>query len=408
MKLVLGVLLLFITSFCFSQSGQGIKLKKGSWVSELTLSETDVLPFTMRIKKGNVIIIENAEEEITLLEPTLINDSLHVRFPYFNSELVFKVVNKKKLEGYWINYTKGPNYRIPFSSERVRSNRFTFVTKKTDGANVDGQWQVDFEPNTNSTYPAVGIFKQKEGSNSISGTFLTETGDYRFLEGNSTEDSLFLSCFDGSHAFLFKAALKNDSLYGAFFSGNHWQSEWQAGRNENYQITSPDDLTYIVDDNAVTFDLKTLSGSDYSFPNDETKGKVVIIQIMGTWCPNCLDETHYYKELYNQYHDQGLEIISIGYEAGNTFEDYAENIERLKTKIGLDFTFLVGGNASKGLASEHFNMLNEVISFPTSIFIGRDGKVKRVHTGFNGPGTGSYYREYVEKTNALVESLLNQ
>ena len=84
------------------------------------------------------------------------------------------------------------------------------------------------------------------------------------------------------------------------------------------------------------------------------------------------------------------------------------NINRLKEKLDLEFTFLVGGSASKGLASEHFKVLNEIISFPTSIFIGKDGEVKRVHTGFNGPGTGTYYREYVEKTNALIESLLIQ
>jgi len=127
---------------------------------------------------------------------------------------------------------------------------------------------------------------------------------------------------------------------------------------------------------------------------------------MGSWCPNCLDEVRYYKELYNKYHDQGLEIISICYEMGNDFDDYVTNINRLKNKLGLEFTFLVGGVANKGLASEHFSMLNEVISFPTSIFIGRDAKVKLVHTGFNGPGTGSYYREYIEETNLLIESLL--
>ena len=121
-----------------------------------------------------------------------------------------------------------------------------------------------------------------------------------------------------------------------------------------------------------------------------------------------MDETKYYKELFEKYHDQGLEIISIGYEAAPTFETQAEKIKRLKERHNLAFTFLVGGKANKSLASEHFKMLNEVISFPTSIYIGRDGLVKRIHTGFNGPGTGQYYIEYVEKTNALIEALLKQ
>ena len=134
--------------------------------------------------------------------------------------------------------------------------------------------------------------------------------------------------------------------------------------------------------------------------------KITIIQIMGTWCPNCMDETRYYKELYTKYHAQGLEIISVGYEVGENFEDFSKKIKLLKERLDLNFTFLVGVSASKNLASEQFSMLNEVISFPTSIFIGKDGTVKRVHTGFNGPGTGSYYNEYVEKTNKLIEEML--
>ena len=119
-----------------------------------------------------------------------------------------------------------------------------------------------------------------------------------------------------------------------------------------------------------------------------------------------MDETRYYKKLYENYHDQGLEIISIGYEIGDGFEEFSKKIKLLQERLNLPFTFLVGGAAKKDLASKQFSMLNEVISFPTSIFIGKDGSVKRVHTGFNGPGTGSYYIEYEKQTNKLIEELL--
>ena len=237
---------------------------------------------------------------------------------------------------------------------------------------------------------------------------MTETGDYRFLEGNIVGDSLFLSCFDGSHAFLFKAGINDEELTGKFFSGTHWSSEWEGIRNEDAELQSPEELTYVVDDKEVQFNLKDMEGKDFSFPNENYEGKVTIIQIMGTWCPNCLDETKYYKELYDTYHSDGLEIISIAYETGNDVEDYIESVTRLRNKLSLNFTFLIGGAANKNLASEHFSMLNKIISFPTSIFIGRDGQVKRVHTGFNGPGTGEYYTEYVRNTNSLIENLLAQ
>ena len=127
---------------------------------------------------------------------------------------------------------------------------------------------------------------------------------------------------------------------------------------------------------------------------------------MGTWCPNCLDESKYYKDLYSTYHDKGLEIVTVCYETGVGFEDYVANVNRLKNKLGLEFTFLIGGSAKKDLASKHFNTLNKITSFPTSIFIGKDGRVERVHTGFNGPGTGQYFLDYKDKTTQLIERLL--
>lgn len=401
------VFLLIISPVTFSQNMEEVKLKKGNWHSELQLTDTDVLPFDLVIQKHNgsyLFTVMNGEEKIELATPKKISDSIHVSFTVFNSELIFSVKNKKRIEGWWYNYNKGRNYRIPFHAYKKKTTRFTTKGKSKCDQQFSGKWEVTFEPNTNSSYPAVGLFDQDK--NHLSGTFLTETGDYRYLAGNCMNDSLFLSCFDGSHAFLFKAGYKNDSLNGKFFSGNHWQSSWVGVKNESFELADPEKLTYLKDNHTFQFSLPDLKGDTLNFPNDEYMNKVVIVQIMGSWCPNCLDETKYFKELYGKYHDRGLEIISIGYETGSSFEDYRNNIERLKNTLDLDFTFLVGGKANKGVAKEHFNMLNNIISFPTTIFIGRDGEVKRVHTGFSGPGTGEYYTEYVNTTNALIESLL--
>ncbi|MCR9171255.1 MAG: TlpA family protein disulfide reductase [bacterium] len=410
MKYQAILLLTFISTFGFAQETTLPKLKKGRWVAGLQLNENDVLPFEMEVEKvedSYQFYVVNGDEMIKMQSPEFKNDSLFVRFPYFNSELVFVADGKKSIHGYWQNFNK-KNYTIPFTAERSKKNaRFSETKKKADMlAQVDGKWEVTFGKGSDSEYPAVGIFNQEEEV--ITGTFLTETGDYRFLAGNVTEDSLYLSCFDGSHAFLFKAKKNGNELEGTFFSGSHWSSSWMAKPNAQFELTSPEDLTFIEGDSTVAFRLSNLEGKSVIFPNSSTEGKVVIIQIMGTWCPNCLDETMYYKKLSERYKDQGLEIISVCYEAGDTFEEHKASIERLKNNLDLDFTFVVGGSAKKSLASRHFSMLNEVISFPTSIFIGRDGSVKRVHTGFNGPGTGEIYTQYVEETNALIEFLLAQ
>lgn len=405
------LILIILCSTAYTANSQSAKkIKKGKWIGELQLSDSDVLPFELLIekRKGSYsYAVINGDEKIRLQEQQTSGDSLRLSFPYFNSEIVFDITSKKTIRGLWYNHNK-KNYCIPFQAKRDKRNRFINTTNanKTDFTNVNGRWAVTFEPNTNSAYPAVGIFHQNSSDNTVSGTFLTETGDYRYLSGNTTKDSLYISCFDGSHAFLFKAKKEGEHLTGKFFSGKHWSSDWIAELNSKATIKDPEELTYVKDEGEVAFELQTIEGETFTFPNEALEDKVVIIQIMGSWCPNCLDETHYYKSLYEKYHDKGLEIISIGYETGDTFIEQSKSISRLKEKLVLDFIFLVGGKASKSLASDHFEMLNEVISFPTSIFIGRDGKVKRVHTGFNGPGTGVYYQEYIEKTNALIESLL--
>ena len=408
MKFLVILFSLLLTAAATAQTNEQIRLKKGRWVATLQLNEKDQLPFELEFtKQGKSVEISviNGDESIKLDVPKVKNDSVYVRFPYFNSELVFHINSKKSITGYWQNFNKGDNYTIDFSGNfSKKGTRFEEPGSLNESIYVDGRWKVAFQPGTTSEYPAVGIFEQ-EGL-VFSGTFLTETGDYRYLAGNTFNDSIFLSCFDGSHAFLFKAKLDNDQLNGQFFSGSHWKSNWTAKRNESFELTSPEDLTFIEDKQKVDFTLRDLSGDSISFPNDQVEGKVVIIQIMGTWCPNCLDETMYYKSLSEKYKNQGLEIVSVCYEAGETFEDHVKSIERLKNKLGLEFTFLVGGSAQKSLASEHFDMLSAIISFPTSIFIGRDGMVKRIHTGFNGPGTGDYYTEYIENTNALIEFLL--
>lgn len=403
------VILLVLPTIYYAQPVKKLNLKAGNWIAELQLNEKDVLPFNLLIeKKGShhTFTVINADEQIKLNSPQIINDSIHLRFPFFNSELVFKITNTSTINGYWINYNKGNNYRIPFRSTKMEANRFSHIPlSPSTNCNMNGKWQATFEPNTPSAYAAIGIFKQDNSK--FIGTFLTETGDYRFLAGNVYKDSLYLSCFDGTHAFLFKGVCKNDSIFGQFNSGSHWKSEWNAAKNENATLKNPEELTYIKNkEESLSFVLKDINGTEFSYPNPDFNNKVVIIQIMGTWCPNCLDETVYYKQLYEKYHDQGLEIITVAYENGSSFEDYVKNVQRLQSKLSLDFTFLIGGAANKGLASEHFSVLNEVISFPTSIFIGRDGKVKRVHTGFNGPGTGAYYTEYIEQTDKLLQNLL--
>lgn len=383
--------------------GQTLKLTPGKYNAYLRLNETTQMPIRLHVEikqKQNILVITNSEERIELTTFIKSGDSNVVAFPSFDSELRFITHKKKEMRGFWINYNKGKNYKIPFYAHlETKEDELNPPTE-----NMQGIWETRFSPKTPDEELAKGIFNQNQSI--LTGTFQTETGDYRFLEGKIEGNRFYLSAFDGSHAFLIKGIVKNAKLQGSFFSGTHYSTDFSAIYNPNFELRNPDSITRMKENTALSFTLKNLAGENYTYPNPSTKGKVVIIQIMGTWCPNCMDETNFYKELYDTYHSKGLEIISIGYEYPESFDEQVKKIQTLIDRKQLTFQFLVGGKASKSLASQQFSMLNEIISFPTSIFIGRDGEVKRVHTGFNGPGTGKIYEEYVEKTKSLIEALL--
>lgn len=396
------ILFLFIALASFSVSAQKINLQLGNYSAFLQLNETTQLPVRLTVEekqKKTIFVINNAEERIELVYGIKKGDSIILNFPNFDSELHFITYRKSKILGYWFNYNKGKNYKIPFYAQ------FNSKHPKDESVAIDlsGKWETHFSPDTPDEETGLGIFQQN--NNKLTGTIRTETGDYRYMEGKITGNNFYLSAFDGSHAFLLKGSQNSSKLTGFFYSGKHYSTSFSAQFNPDFELRNPDSIT-TLSSNQLSFKFKDLHGKDYVYPNKDLRGKVVIIQIMGTWCPNCMDETNFYKELYDLYHDKGLEILSVGYEYAETFEEQAKKIETLKTRKNLDFTFLVGGKASKDLASKDFSALNEIISFPTSIFIGRDGQVKRIHTGFNGPSTHGIYTEYVEKTKLLVESLL--
>jgi thiol-disulfide isomerase/thioredoxin len=397
---------IFSCIFALQLLAAKLPLRTGSYDSHLQLTKTVQLPVHLTViakGKGKEIVIKNDAEEIHLVLKSSAKDTMVFGFPDFDSELRVAISKKSKMDGYWVNFNKSGNYRIPFSAKLCAGERIYEAPK----GDLNGKWETYFDPNSEDEEKTIAVLQQN--GNQITGTVLTETGDYRFLQGVIEGNHFYLSAFDGTHAFLLNGTLKEKTIEGNFYSGKHYETAFFGKFNPDAELRDGDSITVMKgDEHAVLFELKDINGNNYSFPNPTVNGKVVIIQIMGTWCPNCMDETKFYKELYDAYHDKGLEIVSIGYEYADSFEEQVKKIQTLKERHNLNFTFLVGGKANKKLASEQFHMLNEVISFPTSIYIGRDGQVKRIHTGFNGPGTGSYYEEYVQKTHALIQQLLSQ
>jgi thiol-disulfide isomerase/thioredoxin len=143
-----------------------------------------------------------------------------------------------------------------------------------------------------------------------------------------------------------------------------------------------------------------------NFPSEKYKNKVTIIQIMGTWCPNCMDETKVLSDFYNKYNSRGMEVIGLAFETTSDFEKASKDVSNHKKHFNAQYEFLIAGQSGTKNASAALPMLNQVMSFPTTIFIDKKGVVRKISTGFYGPSTGSYYSRYIEQTSDFIEKLL--
>ena len=376
----------------------------GIWRVSLDLGGTN-LPFHAEIveEDGKLQCYAiNGDERIRADEFVVKGDSFFIRLPIFNTELV-GLQEGDKITGFYHDYSRKGDYKIPFVGFKSDETRFQVATPPATSA--AGKWKVEFSPGSDNEYQAIGLFEQD--GNKAYGTFLTTTGDYRFLEGNVSGDSLFLSCFDGSHAFLFKAKIDGDKVMGDFWSGSHWQENWIGTRDESYELPDPTSLTFLKPGYTdVDFSFNNMNGEPVSPQDERYDDKVIVIQIMGSWCPNCMDETAYLVSLYNKYHGQGLEVISLAFEKSDNEETNLRSLKRLKEHFDVPYEILLAGMASKTEAAQKLPMLNHVLSFPTTIYMDRNGEVRRIHTGFAGPGTGEYYSEFVEETDRFVTQLL--
>ena len=385
-------------------------LDAGMWEAEMLISKEHpdrVLPFQFSIAyddKANMLMrFMNGGEEIQIKSITETTDSLIIEMPVFQSVFKAKKISNTALNGFWYNLNK-KDYAIPFEA----SVSSTTKNYKNATTNISGNWEVTFDADTKDAYPAVGIFKQN--GNDLEGSFLTETGDYRFLYGKIEGNSFWLATFDGAHAFLFEADLNDKKeMLGVFYSGKHYESHWKAVYNESIKLTDANELTHLnTDSGKPSFSFSNTKGGLTSLEDEVYQNKVVILQLMGSWCPNCMDETRFYNDLYKSYHSKGLEIIGLGFEYSRDPEIAMRALQKMGKDLEVPYSILHAGPASKKEAAKLFPMLNHVISFPTSIFIDRNGNIRKIHTGFNGPGTGKHYKTYSKETHLFIQELLEE
>lgn len=362
---------------------------------------TITIPARLELDSTFNMTLINGEERIALSNFQKTGDSIVVRIEPYLSTLHFKLVHSDSLNGYWQDESR-EHYKIAFYGHPARNQELYLPDWKEKI--YDATFSYDC---TDCAYKTVGVFQTEDGL--LSGTFLTESGDYRYLQGLAREDgTFFLSCFDGAHLFYFTGTMAGDSIQdGMFYSGKHHHEKWNAVQNSSARLRDPDSLTYLKEGvTSLEFTVKNTAGDSIHFGNENYLNKVTVVQILGTWCPNCTDETRFWKSIAASL-GEDVQVIPVAFERGSDFSKHVRAVENYKKQFDLPYEVYIGGEVNKSTAAKVFSDLNAIMSYPTSIIIDKQGRVRKIHTGFYGPSTGKYHTLYTERLRNEVEKLLN-
>lgn len=377
----------------------------GPWRAALA-SPGGELPFALELDASGAARVVNGAESIPVPDVKLEGGELVLAFPHYDSEVRARLTNGA-LDGAWTKRTAAEEpVRLAFHATKGASARFAPETSGGDGApaSVAGRYSVRFEKDAR---PAVGIF-EGDGA-SVIGTFLTATGDYRYLAGSYDHGRLRLSCFDGAHAFLFDARATKDGLAGTFHSGATWKDAWTATRDDAAKLDDPWNLTTWTE--SVPLPLLVypdLSGQVRSLGEWQSTSKAFVLVLFGSWCPNCHDELADLAELDRRLRPKGLSIVALAFEQKGEFEHDAQQARRAMLMHKASFPVLLGGRAAKGEAAEALPGLGGLAAFPTTLFFHRDGRIRAVHTGYSGPSTGAEHAKLLAEFEATAQELLDE
>jgi len=338
---------------------------------------------------------------------------LTLSFDHYDSQIQATI----KEEGRWMRGTwrkrRGADEwsEMPFVASAGEQPRFSRIpgAAPLGKAPLPDRWAVNFSSDDD---PAVALFETLEAG-VVQATFLTATGDYRFLEGTFEGGRLRLSVFDGAHAFLFDARLRpgadGSSLEGHFWSRDSWHETWSA---------RPDPAASVPDAFAQTRWLKDVTLEDLVFPDLDGDlvsladarfdGKARIIEVFGSWCPNCNDALPYMEELHDRYGPRGLSIVGVAFEATGDLERDSKQVRIFAEHYQLSFPLLLGGVLNKQKATDSFRAMDRIRAYPTTIFLSGAGEVRAVHSGFTGPATGAAYTHLRREFETIIEEILDE
>jgi thiol-disulfide isomerase/thioredoxin len=411
MKAVLPVCVFIILLAFYKSNAQSAAPRV--WLASVERMDGKHIPFQMIQTQENnheAWFIKNAGERIPITEWREKGDSVFFSLPAFEVSFRARKEGKDKLSGQFMKVTTGDKQYWPFTANAKDSQRFVSNLGKAS-ENINGKWDVKITRANGTFRKALAIFTQEGGA--LTGTFLTPSADYRYLEGIITGDSLKMSSFDGDNIRLFEAEITNENTIsgGFFYNGYTSKESWIAVKKDSIPPPEATDPTRMREGQTrLNFRFPDLQGKWVSINDQKYRHKVVIVQLMGSWCANCLDETRFLIDFYKKNHEKGVEMIALTYEYSTDTIRSKTSIEKFRKLLGVPYPILMTGVTAGDdqKAAKTIPQLTTIRSFPTTLILDREGNVRIIETSFYGPGSGEYYIKYMNEFNTALDELIKE
>ncbi len=308
------------------------------------------------------------------------------------------VLRQDSLIGVYHNVGRRGPRSIPFRADR---GRWAF---DRGSAAFYGRWDAWF---LNGFDQSPRILEFHPGAQGLEGTVISNAGDYGTFWGTVVGDSFAIAHFDGSYVYLLAGRLEGDTLRGTFHAGLRARTSFVATRSRGGRhLTPPGEVTRA--DTATPFGWRFPDLEGRLVEAGQFRGRVVLLDLFGSWCPNCHDAAPALVDLYRRYHGQGLDVVGVAFEvAGDTVHD-APLVRRFRDKFAIPFPLLLGGVSETDAVGAALPQLDGFTAYPTLVFIDRHGRVRHIHAGFYGAATGSLERALREELAREVERLLGE
>ncbi|MEQ9467140.1 MAG: TlpA disulfide reductase family protein [Ekhidna sp.] len=398
MKPILSIATLI---FCLISNAQLIK--SGQWRGTIHYDSANV-PFTFEVgyPQGEVpeITIVNGMDRNVIRNAVIEGDSIFIPLDPFDVEIRARY-SAMEMNGFYKKYYR--DMSIPFSA--VFGKPRMVKNSVRPSPMIEGRWAITFSPNSSDMSKGVGLFRTR--GNVVTGTIMTQVSDYRFFEGILDGDSIKLSCFDGAHAFAFLGKKMEDGWVGEMVYDNSYSEPWIATYDAEAELADPFGMVKVEPGKEKPY-YDLLGAGEGRDAIDPTKyeGKVLIIQLFGTWCPNSLDQTQYLVDWYKKNQERDIAILASSFEANYSQEYGLERLEKYRKINEIPYDMVLGGRLSKTGAATPFPFMQRIEAFPTLVIVDKQGFVRYVHSYFNGPATGEYFKAFDERFNEIIESLL--